>query len=231
MDFDVISNSFKKALDVWKENIVAYIVGMLIISLVSGIIAGGILGFGGLSFITAIATGSTAGLGLGLAAMGLGSIILFLVVSPLSFGLFYMAIKGTRGEKVEIMDIFYAFKSLSMYIRVLILFIVLGLIYGILSLIPILGWILMIVVSILLTYACYIYVMKPSENIVYALKESFNIVKDNLVMTIVAILVVAVLNFIGSIPFGLGLLITTPIAMVFVAYVLKELKPELKDES
>ena len=73
--------------------------------------------------------------------------------------------------------------------------------------------------------------MTPSEGVVYAFKESFNIAKDNLVITIIACIVQYVLIFIGSILLGIGLLVTAPIALIFIAYVLKELKPDLKDDS
>jgi len=228
MDFNVITESLKKGFNVWKENIVAYLVGYLIVVIIAGIISGVAFSLGAFSLITSILSGSVTGAGLGFVSLALGSLLLLLVVGPLGLGLFYMALKGTRGEKVEIKDIFYSFRSVSAYIRALIFLIVYALLAVIFSIIPIIGNIIFL---ILFFYTIYIYLMTPSEGILYALKESFTIAKDNLVMTIVALIVYYVLIFIGSLLFGIGLLITAPIALLFVSYVVKELKPSTKDES
>ena len=228
MDFDIVTNNLKKAFDVWKDNLVAYLVGMLIV-----VIAGAIIGsvgfmFGGAAIIAAAAAGSFAGIGMALIAMLVASILAVLITVPLTYGTFYMAIKGARGEKVEISDVFYAFKSVSAFIRALIFGIVFAVLCAIFSIIPLVGTLIFLV---LFTYACYIYIMTPSEGLGYAFKESFNIAKENIVETIVVILVFAVLLIIGSLLFGIGQLITGPIAMIFVAYALKELKPEIRDAS
>ena len=228
MDFDVITNSLKKGFDVWKDNLVAYIVAMILIAIIGAVLFGIASVGGAFGLVAAAAAGSYAGMGLSFAAMGVALLLCLLIVGPLAYGLYFMAIKGTRGEKVKIGDVFYAFKSVSTYIRVLIFFIVYGLLMALFSIIPIIG---SIIFMILFIYTAYIYIMTPSEGIIYALKESFNVAKDNIVMTIVAVLVYYVLIFIGSLLFGIGLLVTAPIAWIFVAYVLKELKPGIKDES
>ena len=228
MDFDIVTNGLKKAFDVWIKNLVAYVVGMLLIALIVLILFGSASLLGATGLVTAISTGSYEGMGVAIAAMGISLVVVILVLCPLSFGLFYMAIKGTRGEKVGITDVFYAFKSIGTYIRALIYFIVYGLLAALFSLIPFIG---SIIFSILFLYTAYIYIMTPSGNIIYALKESFNVSKDNLAITIVAVIVQFVLFFIGFLLLGLGLLVTLPVAYIFISYVLKELKPGIKDES
>ncbi|MDY0266205.1 MAG: hypothetical protein RBQ94_00930 [Methanimicrococcus sp.] len=231
MDFDTITSSLKKGWEVFKDNAVAYVVGMIIIALIVGIVSVVASVLGVAAIIPAITSGSFTGLGLSFVVLFIAALVLFVLVSPLAFGVTYMGIKGSRGDKVEINDVFYAFRSKNLIIRSLIYVLVFGLIASILSLIPILGQLILIIVEILLFYTAYIYVMTPSENIVYALKESFNVVKENLLITIIAFIVNIVLIMIGMILLGIGVLITAPIAMIFAITLLKELKPDLKDNS
>ena len=223
MDFDIITNNLKKGFDVWKENLVAYLVAMIIVTVAMYVLTYGTLTFG----LLALISGSAAGLGMGLGVLVIGGLLLLLVLAPLEYGVFYMALKGTRGEKIEIGDLFYAFKSVSAYIRALIFMVVFVILCAIFSIIPFIGT---LIFAVLFFYAGFIYIMTPSEGVVYALKESFNIAKDNLVITIVALLVFAVLLIIGGIVV-IGTIITMPIAYIFLAYVLKELKPGIRDES
>lgn len=213
MDFNVITSSLKKGVDAFVSNVVAYIVGFLI--------------------------------------MIIGS-ILIVTIAPLFYGMYYMILKGTRGEKVEIKDIFYGFKSVSMFIRswigiivyVLAIFIVafvilfIGGLVGaatgsasITLLFSLIAMIAMLILEIFLYFTLYIYVMTPSENIVYAIKESAAIGKANILTVLITIIISGILAFIGGLVFGILALVTGPIAMLFAAYVLKELKPELKDEA
>jgi uncharacterized membrane protein len=73
--------------------------------------------------------------------------------------------------------------------------------------------------------------MTPSENAVYAITESFNTVKANLPMTFVLLIVNGIVNMIGSIPFGLGLVITIPLTQMLIAQALKEMRPDIRDQS
>ncbi|MBZ3935737.1 hypothetical protein [Methanimicrococcus blatticola] len=230
MDFDIITNSLKKGWEVWKNNAVAYVVGLILMIVVAIIIGAIVALLGGASLVTAIETGSTAGLGLAAAGMLVALIVSILVLMPLGFGVTFMAIKGFRGEKVEIKDIFYSFRKEN-YVRMLIFGVVYAVIFGILGIIPIIGGLIALIVEFLLFFAIYIYIMTPSENIVYAFKESFNIIKDNLILVLVAYIVYIVLVMIGAILFGIGLLVTLPIALIFATAVLKSLKPELSDAS
>jgi hypothetical protein len=206
MDFDIITESAKKAFDNFVQNIVAYIVGLLIACIGS----------------------------------------MFIITSaPLFYGLYYMVLKGTRGEKVEIKDVFYGFSSGNIFIRSwigfigiaiapIVLWVIVFIIIAILTLISptlavMLGMLLylvllvaMFVLAIFLYYAIYIYIMTPSENIVYAIKESISIGKANIIMMLLTIIIASVMSC---------LWVTTPLGMVFAAYVLKELKPDLKDGS
>ncbi|MCL2142164.1 MAG: hypothetical protein FWH46_04740 [Methanimicrococcus sp.] len=236
MDFE---NGLKKGFDVWKNNLAAFIVGCIIV----------LLPFAVVLFITLFITFIAASLfgsfllmtGASLISIAIQFIVAFFVIIPLCFGLIYMAIKGARDDIVEIKDVFYSFNSLHGYIRslifaavVLIPFIILNII----GMIPFIGFILLLfypiivfVAAFFLTFAIYIYIMVPSKNLMYAITESFNIAKDNFLITFILIVVCLILNLIGAILLGLGLFVTIPVTQILVALALKELKPDLIDQS
>ncbi|MCL2862746.1 MAG: hypothetical protein FWE54_01415 [Methanimicrococcus sp.] len=195
MDFAIISAALKNGWDAFKNNAVAFIVGLL---------------------ITIV-----------------GSIFI-IPMAPLFYGLYSMAVKGASGEKVSIGDIFIGFKSVSAFIRSWIYWIIYIIIIIIISIISsILGsihWVLAIIASLLSIiwglvafFSIYIYV-SSDVGAISAFKESFNVLKNNLLMTILTYIVYAVLCIIGFILLGIGIFITFPIAMVFTATVLKTLK-------
>jgi len=206
VDFEIISAGLKNGWSAFKKNAVAYIVGLIIVA------------FGSCLVVT---------------------------VAPLFYGLYYMAIKGSRGDKVEIKDVFCGFKSIDVFIRSwvfwIIYFIVL-IIIGATSLIfenssvfaqvgPLLSVLLSLIWGLIAFFSIYIYIMTPSENVIYAYKEGFNIVKDNLLMAFVAYVVYTIVAVIGSFFAVVGLLVTVPIALVFAVAIMKALKPDIKDES
>ncbi|MDR0767518.1 MAG: hypothetical protein LBE57_03620 [Methanosarcinales archaeon] len=211
MDFDIITSSLKKGWEAFTGNAVAFIVGFLIALIGS---------------------------------------ILIVTIAPLFYGFYYMAVKASRGEKLAIKDVFYGFKSFGLFIRAWIYFIVvfllaiiIGIITSILTMVltyihvslalvgMLISILLSIVFSLTIFYTMYIYIMTPSKNIIYALKEGFGVFKGNVLMTIVAYIVYYILTLIGMILLGIGLLITIPIAMVFTVSVLKALRPTIQDGS
>ena len=175
---------------------------------------------------------------------GFGSLLL-VTSAPFMYGLCYMVLKGTRGETVEINDVFYGFSGgrfIRSWIGVLgtaLPFIVISLVVGILFLLLtvvlkgvgaalgvlllILAFILCFVLAIFVCYAFYIFVMTPSGKIVDALKESIRISKANLVMTIITLIVAGIC---GIIPFVGGVL-----GQIFFVYMFKEIEPSIRDQS
>jgi len=205
MDFDLITTAVKKAFDTYVENIVVYIISALIAV------------FGSCFIITS---------------------------APLAYGLYSMILKGTRGEKAEIKDILYGFSSLDIFIRswigvlalavipicISIAFTILSMVLVAISsslgfLVALLSLCMIIVIFalvIFLYYSLFIYVMTPSENIIYAIKESIAIAKENLIMVILTVIIAGILGMFT---------ITIPLGWTFAAYMLKELKPDLKDNA
>jgi len=207
LDFNVITDNVKKAFDVFVANIVAYIIGALIAA------------FGSFFIITA---------------------------APLMYGLYTMILKGTRGEKVEIKDVLYGFSSGSIFIRswigllglmavpicIMIVYIILSIIIGlvipnsiaflIMMVLYLIMVIIFLVLGLFLYYTLFIYIMTPSENIIYAIKESIAIAKGNLIMVLLTMIISGILGMFT---------ITLPLGLLFAAYMLKEFKPDLKDNS
>ncbi|MCL2862745.1 MAG: hypothetical protein FWE54_01410 [Methanimicrococcus sp.] len=213
IDFNIITDGLKKSWDVFVGNAVPFIVGLVILFIAAFF-----------SFL----------------------LIPIVLVAPLGYGFAYMTIRGIRGEKVEIGDIFIALKSVSMFIRSWMYFIIpLAIIFvlsifviifaGLLATISgtlsflflmflfVLCFILGIALIPVLFFALYIYVMTPSENVVYAYKEGFNVFKGNIIMTIITIIVVYLLSIIPILGSILGGLLTV--------HVLKTLKPDLRDDA
>ena len=235
MDFE---NGLKNGFDVWKNNAASFIVGCIVIFLpfVITIAATALV-----SYIAATLLGSfLLAFGVSLISIVILFLVAFFVVIPLSFGLVHMAIKGAQGDKVEIKDVFYSFTSLHGYIRSLIFaFIVLlpFVILTLISLIPLIGFfvlplypIIAFIAVFFLIFALYICIMVPSKNITYAVSESSNIAMENPLITLLLIVICLILNLIGTLLLFVGLFATVPITLVLTAFVLMELKPDIKDQ-
>lgn len=243
MELGLLVEGVKKAFHAYIDNIVAYLVAIILFFIITGIVY--FVGFAG-GIVAVYEAIVNMEFGAALLVTVIAAIVGFLILSPLMYGMYYMAIKGTRGEKVKIGDLFYAFKSGKAFVRSLIYVIVyaivvavvgiivgilVGLIGGAISLASasvgaavagILTFILMLLVEIFFFFTIYIYVMTPGEGFFYALKESINVGKSNIIMVLLTIIISWILSI---------LIITIPLGYLFGAYMLKELKPTLKDES
>ena len=193
MNFIIISAALKNGLEAFKNNIVAYLVGLLILIIATCLCV---------------------------------LIIPILLIAPLLYGYINMAVKGSRGEKVEIGDMFIGLKSISAFIRSWMYFIVYFVVLIIIAIISallvkvspflsIIGTLLALIWAFIAFFSIYIYVMS-SKNSISAYKEGFSVLTGNLLMTIITFIIFFVLCI---------FLITIPIATVFTATVLKALKP------
>jgi uncharacterized membrane protein len=146
-----------------------------------------------------------------------GSIIV-ITSAPLAYGLTYMAAKGARGETVEIADVFAGFKP-DKFIQSWILFLIIMIpifIGFLLLVIP--GMIIGIVFSIIFLYALPLMVIKDL-GAVDALKESLEIAKANLQDTVILVVIVMILNAIGS-AIWIGTILTMPFSMLLLVLAL-----------
>lgn len=165
MDIEVL---LKDSWDIFKNNIVAYIIGTLVAIL-------------GSFFIVTIA--------------------------PLFYGLAYMAMRGVKGEKVEINDVFEGFNHFVQSWIFMIVSVVLIFIGVMLLVVP--G----IILLILLIYALPLLVIRD-YGAIDAIKESINIAKANFTETIFIFLVAMVISLIGG-SIRIGAILTTPFIMIF----------------
>lgn len=183
----------------------------------------------------------------------IGSITVILA-PPLNYGLIYMATKASRGDNPEIGDVFFALRSLNRFIRSWIYYLVLALITFLTAIVltvigffsmyimskssiwGLIAYLIIFILTILvflvftaLFYGETIYVLDPSKSAIDAMKMSFVIAKENIVLTILAILITIILNIIGSMFLGILVLVTLPICTIFTIYVVKNLEPAVKD--
>lgn len=152
--------------------------------------------------------------------------VFIITIAPLMYGFTYMAYKGTKGEKVEIADVLYGFKHafVKSWILFLGMFIPIFLISSIVTYFvgQNLGLIVETIISILLTYALALLVIRDYTAI-DAIKESLEIVQKNPVETIILFVITFALITVGTLALIIGMLITIPIAEIFLVYVTKEL--------
>ncbi|WP_406659816.1 glycerophosphoryl diester phosphodiesterase membrane domain-containing protein [Methanolobus sp. ZRKC3] len=138
--------------------------------------------------------------------------ILIVTIAPLAYGIGYMAVKGARKEAVEINDVFVGFKSenfLRSWIYVIIYAVIIAVANSIHSIVG-------TVVGILFIFALPLLVIRGYGG-VDALKESFELVKDNPFESLIIYVINFVLIFIGILLLGIGVLVTAPLGQIFVA--------------
>lgn len=147
----------------------------------------------------------------GLLIAAVGS-ILIVTIAPLAYGFTSMAVKGARGETIEISDVFAGFNKddfIRSWVYMLIYLVIAGILGQIAS-------ILSTIIGILFMFALPLLVIKGYGGI-EAITESIEIIKANPVESLVVYAITLVLFVIGMILLGIGVLITGPIATVFLA--------------
>lgn len=144
---------------------------------------------------------------------GIGS-ILIVTIAPLFYGVTYMAVKGIKGEKVEISDVFAGFKVSGAFVQswivviIYILIMIVGsMLLGMVGLERLGG-----IVGILLIYALPLLVLRGYKG-ADALKENFELIQKYPTETVIVFLIFFALNFIGSLII-VGALITFPLSLI-----------------
>ncbi|WP_340819070.1 hypothetical protein [Methanolobus sp. WCC4] len=182
MDYEVL---LKNSWNIVKDNIVTFIVGLLIAVIGS---------------------------------------ILIVTIAPLAYGYTFMAIKGVRGEIPEIGDVFEGFKK-DNFIRswtYMLIAIVASVIIG---QIPYLSSILSLIMGVLLMYTMPLLIIRGYGGI-DGITESIEMVQAVPIESVIIYVIINVLIFIGMLLIGIGVLITAPIAAVFIAGATTELAGE-----
>ena len=137
--------------------------------------------------------------------------VFIVTVAPLYYGLVHMAVKGARSQPVEINDVFEGFRS-GNFVRswiYMIIYLIVAWIAGQIA------SILSTIVGIIFIFGMPLLVLKGYSG-VDAVKETFELVKTNPVESLILYIIIAVLNVIGVIALGIGLLITAPLSMLFL---------------
>ncbi len=138
--------------------------------------------------------------------------IFIVTIAPLYYGLVNVAVKGARSQPVEINDVFEGFRN-GNFVRSWIYMIIYLVVVGIASEI---ASILGTIVGIIFIFGMPLLVIKGYGG-VDAVKETFELVKANPVESLVLYIIMAVLNVIGAIALIIGLLVTAPLSMIFLA--------------
>ncbi|MBP2031021.1 putative membrane protein [Methanohalophilus levihalophilus] len=132
--------------------------------------------------------------------------ILVITAPPLFYGIYYMVLKGIRGEEIEIKDVFEGFNYFVKSWVFAIVAVILLAIGFMLLFIP--GLVLMV----LLIYALPLLVIRDYGG-VDAIKESIEIGRANFVDTLILAIVIWIISAIGGYVV-VGFLITLPIVAI-----------------
>lgn len=144
--------------------------------------------------------------------------VLVITIAPLFYGLMSMAAKGARSEAVEISDVFEGFRN-GNFVRSWSFVLVFAVLSSIATYIhPILNTI----VSIIFLFGLPLLVIK-GYGAIDAIKGTFELVKTNPVESLVLYVITTVLNIVGAILLGVGLLVTAPLSLIILAKATREL--------
>jgi len=194
--------------DTFKNNLV----NLLILAAVPAVMS--LLTFMGI--LSGFSAGDIGGAGVMAIVMGLLTIVIGIVFN---IAIYNLLIKTHNGETVS--NIKEALPSVSQFIFAIILSIVI-------SVLTMIGFVLLffpgLIVMFLLSYSLYFFLDKQ-EGIGAAMKGSFTLAKDNIVETIVLIVITYVLSMISSmIPFSD--IVIMPLTAIVIIYFYKTLLEE-----
>lgn len=151
-------------------------------------------------------------------------VLILIAIVMVAFGFFAMAgmynavLELTRGKAIEFKD-FFVFKNIG---NVVIASLLIGAASGLLS------WtgIGSIAVAFFTMFAILLIIDK-NMGAIDAIKLSSKMAWDNVGTVILLYVAVAILSFIGTIALFVGLLVTTPVALIATAYVYRKLQHEI----
>lgn len=139
----------------------------------------------------------------------------FLVQGPLAYGLFALSRNASLGRPVEFQQLFDGFQR---FVPTFVAGLLIGLfesIAGVVGLMLCLFPAIIFVPLVAMLYSLtYLYMLEEGLDAWPAMEKSRLTVMANLGQWVVFSLLLAVVNFIGAIPCGLGLLITVPVTTV-----------------
>jgi len=138
---------------------------------------------------------------IGSLVVGIGS-LLIITAPPLLFGLYGMALKGIRGEEVEIADVFDGF---NYFVKSWVFLIVAGLLL-------MLGLVLLVVpglvIGVLMIYAVPL-ILIEDLGAVEGIQKSIDLAKRNFKFSLILAIVVVGISIVGGV-IRIGWILTTP---------------------
>lgn len=145
----------------------------------------------------------------GIVLAAISSISSGLLTGNVYAGFFHMAFKSKRGEKVEFGDVFEGFKNFVPFFLVGLIIILGSLLCGI-------G---VLVTMFLFTFALAMLLQDTSLEWSQALGKSKDLVMQHFGDVLIAFLITFLLNIIGSLLCIVGLFLSIPLSMIFLALV------------
>ena len=139
---------------------------------------------------------------------GMAMVVGSLLMGPLTLGLFKMARDASRGGKADFVDLFFGFREKFIHAFVANLLI---------SIFTAVGFILCIVPGILVSILymlTYLFLLETNLDFWGAMEASRKKVMEDFGQWLLLGLLLMALNLVGSIPCGLGLLVTAPMTLV-----------------
>lgn len=131
------------------------------------------------------------------------------VQGPLQFGLYTVALAASRGKTVEFTEVFAGFQ------RFVPAFVA-GLLIGIFTMIGAILCVIPGIIVAILYLPTYLYMIEEGLDFWPAMEKSRAVVWENFGQWLLLGLALFVLNFIGALACGVGLLITGPMSLVVI---------------
>ncbi len=159
-------------------------------------------------------------------------------------GLIKLFLNMADRKKVDFGDLFRGAKSFKHYLLYLGTYILMSLILGIPTIIlaaigfyalnaqtflivPVILIIFSLVVGSLIQFA-NLFSLENRYHLIKAIKKSYEMTKNDIVKLIGALILIALMNVLGALPFMLGLLITVPLSTLVYVHIYRSLDPEIK---
>lgn len=162
-------------------------------------------------------------------------IIVLLVLIPFSVGMQYMGLQRVRGLTPIVQNVFYIFKKdlflqvVSFFLIVTALFIVAGIVIGLLSFIPIINALGVIVVSLVGFYILtrmslgVYYIFDKNEKVIAAIKRSIAVTNEHVWKMMLAYILVSIVMFLGVITLFVGLIWAVPFSYIYLGTIYQKI--------
>lgn len=160
------------------------------------------------------------------------TVVFAVLAALLSWIIMAQFVRGALGTtdrgRIEL-GIFFKKEYLGVVIVAAIILAVIQFVLGLIGLLPILGWIIQFIGTIVVAFFTQFYayfILDRQEASVQSLKSSFGFVNNNLATIVVLFLASLVALFIGALLCGIGLFVAIPVTVMAHAYTYRKLNGE-----